>query len=149
MTILNIAVLSGLIMATALAGCSSSNYDHRPHADRASATDYMQPNTNYMPNHRASTSIGQVMTTPEGVTVYTFDNDHIGKSNCYAGCARDWPPVTAADGAQPSGRMSLASRTDGQPQWAYDGKPLYTYGKDSMHGDVKGDNVGNVWHVVR
>jgi predicted lipoprotein with Yx(FWY)xxD motif len=148
MTILKIAALSSLIMAAALAGCSSSNYDRGPQAD-ASPTEYTPPNTNYMPNHRASTSIGQVMTTPDGLTVYTFDNDHIGKSNCYGGCARYWPPVIAADGAQPYGRMSLAARTDGESQWAYDGKPLYTYAKDSMYGDVKGDNVGNVWHVVR
>jgi predicted lipoprotein with Yx(FWY)xxD motif len=31
----------------------------------------------------------------------------------------------------------------------YDGKPLYTYVNDTMPGDVNGDNVGNVWHVVR
>jgi len=43
----------------------------------------------------------------------------------------------------------LVSRADGQRQWAYDGKPLYTYSEDSTYGDVNGDNVGSVWHVVR
>ncbi len=49
-----------------------------------------------------------------------------------------------------SGRSRfLLSRNDGQRQWAYDGNPLYTYAEDSMRGDVKGDDVGSVWHVVR
>jgi predicted lipoprotein with Yx(FWY)xxD motif len=45
--------------------------------------------------------------------------------------------------------MTLVSRTDGLRQWAYDGKPLYTYHEDAMRGDVEGDNEGGVWHVVR
>jgi predicted lipoprotein with Yx(FWY)xxD motif len=149
MTILKIAALSGLIMATALTGCSSSNYDKGPHANSTSSTPYKPANVDYMPNYMASTSIGQVMTTPQGSTVYTFDEDQIGKSNCYGDCARHWPPVLASNGAQPYGRMSLAARQDGQEQWAYDGKPLYTYAEDAMHGDVKGENAGNTWHVVK
>ncbi len=62
---------------------------------------------------------------------------------------KKWPPVIAVNGAQPYGRMSLASRDDGQWQWAYDGKPLYTFSNDQMHGDVKGEKAGNDWHVVR
>jgi predicted lipoprotein with Yx(FWY)xxD motif len=141
--------LSSLIMAAALAGCSSSNYDMGPQANSTTSTQYKPANTDYMPNYMASTSIGPVMTTPQGSTVYTFDEDQIGKSNCYGECARNWPPVLAADDAQPYGRMSLASRQDGQEQWVYDGKPLYTYAEDAMHGDVKGENAGKVWHVVK
>ena len=141
--------LSSLILVAALAGCSTSQYDKGPDADSATPTQSKPTPTNYMPNYMTSTSIGRVMTTPQGSTVYTFDNDRIGKSNCYGDCARDWPPVIAADGAQPYGRMSLATRDDGQPQWAVDGKPLYTYAEDAMHGDVKGENAGKVWHVVK
>jgi predicted lipoprotein with Yx(FWY)xxD motif len=144
-----ILTLSSLVMAAALAGCSSSNYDLGPHANATSSTSYKPANVDYMPNYMASTSVGQVMTTPQGSTVYTFDQDQIGKSNCYGDCARHWPPVLASNGAQPYGRMSLAARQDGQEQWAYDGKPLYTYAEDAMHGDVKGDNAGKVWHVVK
>lgn len=148
MTILKIAALSSLIMAAALTGCSSSN--HGPaSAGQPSSTVYEPHNEDFTPNYRASTSLGSVMTTPEGATVYTFDNDELGKSTCYADCAQTWPPVIASGGAQPYGRMSLASREDGQRQWAYDGKPLYTFAKDRMHGDVKGENAGDNWHVVR
>lgn len=148
MTNLKMAVLSGMVMTAALAGCSSSNYDTPP-ATPTAALPYEQTTANYMPNHRVPTSAGQVMTTPQGATVYTFDKDEDGQSSCYSKCATDWPPVTAESDAEAVGLMTLTVRTDGQRQWVYDGKPLYTYAEDRMHGDVKGNNVGSVWHVVK
>jgi predicted lipoprotein with Yx(FWY)xxD motif len=145
MTHFKMAALSGLIALAGLAGCSSNGYDTSKHANQSSNTEYRQQNGTYMVN----SSIGQVMTTPGGMTVYTFDKDQPGKSNCYDACAKHWPAVTADAYAQEYGRMSLVSRADGQRQWAHDGNPLYTYAEDSMRGDVKGDNVGNIWHVVR
>jgi predicted lipoprotein with Yx(FWY)xxD motif len=149
MIVLKAVALSGLLMTAALTGCASSSYGPAAPADQTSAVAHQPHNRDYAPNYRASTSIGSVMTTPDGATVYTFDEDEAGKSNCYAECAQNWPPVIAGSDAEPYGRMSLADRTDGQRQWAYDGKPLYTFTKDSMHGDVKGENAGSVWHVVR
>ena len=147
MTSLKIATLTSLMMVAALAGCSSGSYTSPKQAVAPAENRPLNPD--YTPNYMMSTSIGPVMTTPQGATVYTFDGDQIGKSNCYAECATQWPPMIAGDGAYPYGRMSLASRYDGQRQWAYDGKPLYTYAEDDMHGDVKGENLGNVWHVVQ
>ena len=34
-------------------------------------------------------------------------------------------------------------------QWAYKGKPLYTWAKDTKPGDVTGDGVNNVWHIAQ
>jgi len=33
--------------------------------------------------------------------------------------------------------------------WAYDGKPLYTWFKDKKPGDVTGDMVEGLWHIVK
>ena len=33
-------------------------------------------------------------------------------------------------------------------QYAYDGKPLYTFMKDEKPGEMKGDGMKEVWHVV-
>ena len=33
--------------------------------------------------------------------------------------------------------------------WAYDGKPLYWFVKDTKPGDVTGEGVGEVWYVVK
>lgn len=90
-----------------------------------------------------------MVTTVAGATLYTFDEDQDGESTCYDDCAKHWPPLIALSAAKAYYRMSLTPRTDGQQQWAYDGKPLYTYVEDTMPGDAKGDNVGNVWHVIR
>lgn len=87
------------MLVAALAGCSSSHHDRGPDADSAAPTQSKPTTTNYMPNYMTGTSIGRVMTTPQGSTVYIFDMDRIGKSNCYGDCARHWPPVLASDGA--------------------------------------------------
>ena len=139
----NIAMLGG-VAAVAIAGCSSDTYDTNNRETQSTSADYGQENS-YM----ADTSAGSVMTTPNGMTVYTFDKDQPGRSNCYDDCAMKWPPVTADANAQEYDRMTLITRTDGQRQWAYDGKPLYTYHADAATGDVEGDKVGGVWHVVK
>ena len=139
-----IAVLTSLIMAGALTACTPSNYEKG-----SSANEYRPEYANYTQTYMASTSIGQVVTTPQGFTVYTFDMDQKGHSACYGTCAQHWPPVLAADGAKPQGHMSLVTRDDGPQQWTYDGLPLYTFAGDAKPGDVNGDDVGNVWHVVR
>ena len=33
--------------------------------------------------------------------------------------------------------MTLVTRSDGSQQWAYDGKPLYTFTQDTAAGQVK------------
>ena len=33
-------------------------------------------------------------------------------------------------------------------QWAYDGKPLYLWIKDTKPGDMTGDGVNDVWHTA-
>jgi predicted lipoprotein with Yx(FWY)xxD motif len=43
----------------------------------------------------------------------------------------------------------LVTRDDGSKQWAYKGKPVYTYAKDSKPGEATGDNFRDVWHVVK
>ena len=144
MTHLKIAALSSVILLAGLAGCSSNAYQDKP-AQQSTDTEYRQDGGNYM----ADSSIGSVMITPGGRTVYTFDNDQPRQSNCYDACAKHWPPVMADSYAQEYGRMSLIYRADGRRQWAYDGDPLYTYAEDGMRGDIKGDDVGGVWHVVR
>lgn len=85
----------------------------------------------------------------QGLTLYTFDKDAAGKSNCNGQCAENWPPLKATSGEQASGKWSVVTRDDGSAQWAYDGKPLYTFKSDKKAGDVSGDGKGDVWHVAK
>ena len=90
-----------------------------------------------------------VLATPAGATLYTFDKDAPGKSNCNGQCAVNWPPLKAESGAAASGSWSTVRRDDGAEQWAYKGKPLYTWVKDQKAGDTTGEAVNKTWHVAR
>ncbi len=95
------------------------------------------------------TSIGPVLVAPDGRTLYTFDEDDKGVSNCSGLCATAWPPLLAPDSAPATDRFTAITRSGGDKQWAYNGQPLYLYIGDSMPGDVDGDGVDGVWHVAR
>ena len=95
-----------------------------------------------------TSTAGNVLATPTGMTLYTFDKDTAGHSNCYADCAQAWPPMLGDSGSKPAGNLTLVPRSDGSMQWAIDDKPLYTFVQDKRPGEVKGENFRNVWHVV-
>ena len=97
----------------------------------------------------AETAKGKALVDAKGMTLYTFDKDSAGKSACNGPCATNWPPLMAAGNVSGSGNWSVVTRDDGTKQWAYAGKPLYTWVKDSKAGDVTGDGFNNnVWHVA-
>ena len=89
-----------------------------------------------------------MMVDHKGMTVYTFDKDAGGKSMCNGDCAKNWPPMMAPAGAKVEGKWSVIKRDDGMMQYAYDGKPLYTFVKDEKPGEKKGDMMKDMWHVV-
>ena len=97
----------------------------------------------------ADTAKGTVLADAKGMTLYTFDRDAAGKSNCNGQCAQNWPPLKADAGAQPTGEWTVVKRDDGSAQWAYKGKPVYGWVKDQKPGDVTGDGVNDVWRLAR
>ncbi len=90
----------------------------------------------------------QVLTDANGMTLYTYDKDTAGVSNCYDQCAVNWPPLFVSDGAAAEGEFTIVERTDGTRMWAYKGMPLYLWIKDTKAGDTTGDGVGEVWHTA-
>ncbi|MEP6655785.1 MAG: hypothetical protein ABJC33_01035 [Betaproteobacteria bacterium] len=92
---------------------------------------------------------GGVLTNPGGMTLYTFDKDAGDKSACNGPCVGLWPPLTAAANAKPSGDWKVITRDDGARQWAYKGKPVYMWSKDTKPGDKSGDGINNVWHAAK
>jgi len=92
-----------------------------------------------------------VLTNSAGMTLYTFDRDpaDASKSACNGQCAINWPPLMASAGASVSGDWAVVTRDDGSKQWAYKGKPVYLWIKDTKPGDRTGDGVNNVWHVAK
>jgi predicted lipoprotein with Yx(FWY)xxD motif len=92
-----------------------------------------------------------VLTNSAGMTLYTFDKDAAGsgKSTCNGPCATNWPPLLAAADAKSSGDYTIITRDDGAKQWAYKGKPLYLWIKDTKPGDRTGDGFNNAWRLAR
>jgi len=85
--------------------------------------------------------------SPDGKPLYTFANDRTpGKSACNGACANAWPPLAAAAGAADDGDWTVITRDDGAKQWAYKGKPLYTYRADAPGKAATG--VGPAWPLV-
>jgi predicted lipoprotein with Yx(FWY)xxD motif len=94
----------------------------------------------------ADSQIGQVLVDAVGMTLYEFDEDPKGASACYGTCATNWPPAKCEDA--PVGEFGVITRDDGEKQWTYKGKPLYTFSRDKEPGDTTGDGVRG-WHAAR
>lgn len=98
----------------------------------------------------ADTDKGKVFVDAKGMTLYTFDKDAGGKSMCNGPCADNWPALLAADSDKPTADMTIVVRDDGKKMWAYKGKPLYTFKKDTAAGQTSGDGFLNgAWHVAK
>ena len=90
------------------------------------------------------------LTNAAGMTLYVFDRDVGGKSACNGPCAANWPPLMAGADAKPAGDWSVVTRDDGSKQWAFRGKPLYTWVKDTKPGDKTGDGFLNgAWRAAK
>ena len=97
-----------------------------------------------------SAAQGGILTDPAGRTLYSYDPDQVGKSNCDAPCLQAWPAYTA----EPTAGQALAPEASrfqhaGAQQWAWNGKPLYYFIGDTKPGDRIGDGSADVWHVVK
>ena len=99
--------------------------------------------------HTITIESGKIYTDSKGMSLYTFDKDSKGVSNCNDGCAVKWPPLMAPAKAEGAGQFSVITRADGSKQWAVNGMPLYTWIKDKKPGDVTGDGVKGVWHIAK
>jgi predicted lipoprotein with Yx(FWY)xxD motif len=83
-----------------------------------------------------------------GKPLYTYASDTApGKSTCNAGCATNWPPLAAAADAKDDGDWTVVTRDDGSKQWAYKGKPLYTFARDTAGAPATG--VSAAWPLAK
>ena len=91
-----------------------------------------------------------VLVDHKGMTLYTFAKDADGKSMCNDKCATNWPPLAAAATDKDMGKWTAIKRDDGTMQWAYGGKPLYTFVMDKQAGDKTGDGkMDGAWKVAK
>ncbi|MCU0469783.1 MAG: hypothetical protein MUF58_14385 [Arcicella sp.] len=98
-------------------------------------------------------SLGKILTDGYGKTLYFFTKDVAGTSNCSGGCLDAWPIFSVqnlrVDASLTTTDFSTITRADGKKQVTYKGWPLYYFASDATAGDVKGENVNNVWVVAK
>jgi predicted lipoprotein with Yx(FWY)xxD motif len=99
---------------------------------------------------------GTFLAGPSGRTLYLWEADSSGKSNCTGSCTALWPPLTTkgkprtSNGAVASDLGTIA-RSDGTTQVTYKGHPLYYYSGDTGSGQTNGqgsNGFGAKWWLV-
>ena len=76
--------------------------------------------------------------------LYTYAADTTpGKSACNGGCLAAWPALMATATDRDAGDWTVITRDDGSKQWAYKGKPLYTFVRDTAGQPATG--VSAAW----
>lgn len=91
-----------------------------------------------------ATMRGQILADLQGHTIYTQS-----EAACDATCMKPWHPVEAPWLAQPIGaQWSIVQRDDGLRQWAYKGKPLFTYTGDFKSQETNGEDATGGWSVA-
>lgn len=96
--------------------------------------------------------IGKYLTDTEGMSLYFFTKDSVGKSACSGECIARWPiyfrdKVAVGAGLKESDFATIV-REDGQKQSTFRGYPLYYWMGDGKAGETTGQGVGNVWFVI-
>ncbi len=89
-----------------------------------------------------------VLADPAGLTIYTFEKDEPGKSNCAGACAEQWPPVLAIPADAPFEDFPIIVRADGARQWTYKNQPLYRSAKDTAPGQANGNGADDAWYAL-
>ena len=106
-------------------------------------------------------TLGPYMVDAQGNTIYYFTRDLAGTNTCTGGCAAVWPifyepNLVLGDGLKAEDFATITT-ADGQPQTTYKGWPMYYYSPADAAGqnvrekagEVKGENVGGVWFVMK
>ena len=87
-----------------------------------------------------------------GITLYLFDNDSEGVSNCSGGCLAAWPPLLARYGVVAlsgvEAELGTITKSDGDIQVTVNGLPVYFWAGDDQPGEATGQGVSDVWWVM-
>jgi len=79
-----------------------------------------------------------ILTDDKGMSLYTFEIDKAGKSNCSGGCLTEWPPEHVPAGTAVASPFGTIKGNDGEMQLTLNGMPLYHYDDDKKPGDTFG-----------
>lgn len=142
----------GALQGVAAAGAGAAPARHvKVHAKGAKGTAHAKGTV-----HVAKVSVGKVLVTSSGMTLYVFGRDAHKGPTCTGSCAAVWHPLLAGTKlvAGPGVKKALlgADRTKGgKRQVTYDHWPLYTFTGDTAPGQAHGQGIesfGGKWSTV-
>jgi predicted lipoprotein with Yx(FWY)xxD motif len=85
-----------------------------------------------------STSAGTILENSAGMALYTL----AAGTSCTGACASAWPAgSTPTAGPGVTGTLATSKQSNGTLQVTYNGKPLYTFIKDTSPGQATGNGV--------
>ena len=99
------------------------------------------PAANLPPGFALVSSVTGGMLASEGRSVYVWDKDGANKSRCTGECLEQWKPILAPLLSEARGEFSVFEREPGIKQWAFRGKPVYTYADDPKGGGATFDGA--------
>jgi predicted lipoprotein with Yx(FWY)xxD motif len=128
-----------IVAAAALAALAATIFVLHPPATHAAQSTGAVVST-------AKTSLGRILVTSNGRTLYLFEKDRNGKSACSGQCAVFWPPLITSGkpivtGGARASLIGTTRRADGRLQVTYNHHPLYTFVKDTKAGQTNGEGV--------
>ena len=148
-----IAAMSALTLAACGGQPAGTGATTSPSAS-ASATPAPSSSSSPVVLAQVVGSMGTILVAASnGHTVYRFNSDTPGVSNCKGGCISAWPPLSVSAGTTPTGgtgvtgQLGTITRDDGSLQVTYKGLPLYFFHSDSKPGDTNGNYTG--WSLVK
>lgn len=154
---LNRGLITALtVSAGVLAGCGGTSSSGTPSAAGSPASASSSSSTTSAAQattlSTGSTSLGTVLVTPQGLTLYYFTPEKGSVVACTGSCATAWPPLkvsgTPSKPDSLGGTLGTVALSDGSTQVTYNGWPLHTYASDTAPGQTNGQGVGGKWFVV-
>ena len=137
----------------AVAGCSGDDDSATGSGERGSAATTAEGFGDAVGSvNIINTEVGPVIGDDAGFTLYAFDGDSQGTSDCVAAdCIRIWPPALTSDpvtgeGVE-GGLVGGIDRDEGR-QLTYAGRPLYRFSGDNRAGEIKGCGTAGRWWPV-
>lgn len=148
--------IAPVLVAVAVAGCGGGNDSGnssggQPTGQAAGSASAAGPAVGLR-----KLSDGNALVDSQGRSLYLFEADKAGKSNCSGACASAWPPATtsgkptAGPGLSAS-KLGTTMRSDGTTELTYNGHPLYRYVADTKPGQATGEGLnqfGAKWYLL-
>jgi predicted lipoprotein with Yx(FWY)xxD motif len=152
-----LSVLTLAVGVLAACGASAPNSSTATPSEGTTSTGSVSPTVSPATSgpttlSTGSTSLGTVLTTPQGLTLYYFAPEKGSVVVCTGTCATNWPPLKASGAeTKPSnvtGTLGTVALPDGSMQVTYNGWPLHTYAGDTAAGQTNGQGVGGKWFAA-